>query len=117
MCSLSVLFGLGMPGPTGMIIIGIIAILLFGNRLPEVARSLGKGLAEFKKGIKGVEDEIHSTVNKEVNSTPAISETPSAAAQHREEATAPKFEPPTSEPQTAEAAQPQTAAGTATKTA
>ncbi len=117
MSSLSVLFGLGMPGPTGMIIIGIIAILLFGNRLPEVARSLGKGLAEFKKGIKGVEDEIHATVNREVNSTPAISETP-AAAQHREEATAPKFEPPPAEPKaaTAEAAQPQTAVD-ATKTA
>jgi sec-independent protein translocase protein TatA len=102
------LFGLGMPGPTGMIIIGIIAILLFGNRLPEVARSLGKGLAEFKKGIAGVQDEIHATVNKEIHSTPAT-EIPSAAAQHREEATAPKFEPPAAEPQAAES--------TATKTA
>lgn len=98
MSSLSVLFGLGMPGPGGMIIIGIIAILLFGNRLPEVARSLGKGLAEFKKGIAGVENEIHATVNREINSTTTVSETPSAAAQHREEATAPKFEPPTTEP-------------------
>jgi sec-independent protein translocase protein TatA len=100
-----------------MIIIGIIAILLFGNRLPEVARSLGKGLAEFKKGIKGVEDEIHATVNREINSTPAIAETSAPAAQHREEATAPKFEPPIAEPKSADAAQPQAAAGTAGKTA
>lgn len=98
MNSLSVLFGF-VPGPGSMVIIGIIAVLLFGNRLPEVARSLGKGLAEFKKGIKGVEDEIHSTVNREISSTPSISESASTASQHREEATAPKFEPPPSEPQ------------------
>ena len=35
-----------------------IGILLFGNRLPEVGRSLGKGIVEFKKGLKGVEDDI-----------------------------------------------------------
>ena len=106
MTSFSVLFAFHMPGPGAMIIIGIIAILLFGNRLPEVARSLGKGLAEFKKGIKGVEDEIHATVNREITSTPATSETTSPTSQHREEATAPKFEPPAAEPKAAEAGVP-----------
>ena len=44
------------PGPMEMMIIGIVAVLLFGKRLPEVGRSLGKGLVEFKKGLHGVED-------------------------------------------------------------
>jgi sec-independent protein translocase protein TatA len=47
------MFGIG---PQEMLIVGVIALLLFGNRLPEVARSLGKGIVEFKKGIKGIEE-------------------------------------------------------------
>lgn len=39
-------------------IIGVIMLLLFGKRLPEVGKSLGKGIVEFKKGLKGVEDEV-----------------------------------------------------------
>ena len=36
-------------GPMEMVILGVIAVLLFGKRLPEVGRSLGKGLVEFKR--------------------------------------------------------------------
>ena len=49
---------LGMPGGAEWIVIAAIGLLLFGKRLPEVGRSLGKGIVEFKKGLKGVEDEI-----------------------------------------------------------
>jgi sec-independent protein translocase protein TatA len=38
-------------------IILLIALLLFGNRLPSIARSMGKGITEFKKGLRGDEDE------------------------------------------------------------
>src|SRR4029450_4082681 len=49
---------LGFPGgPAEWILIAGIALLLFGKRLPEVGRSLGKGIVEFKKGLKGIEDE------------------------------------------------------------
>ena len=41
------LFGLG---PVEMAIVGVIAVLLFGKRLPEVGQSLGKGIVEFKQG-------------------------------------------------------------------
>lgn len=41
-----------------MLIILVIGLLLFGKRLPEVGRSLGRGIVEFKRGIKGIEDEI-----------------------------------------------------------
>ncbi len=38
-----------------MVVMGV-AVLLFGSRLPEVGRSLGKGIIEFKKGLRGIED-------------------------------------------------------------
>ncbi len=55
----------GMPGGIEWIIILIVALLIFGKRLPEVMKSLGKGIVEFKKGIKGVEDEVEDTVSKQ----------------------------------------------------
>ncbi len=39
-------------------IVAILALLFFGKRLPEVGRSLGKGIAEFKKGLRDVSDEM-----------------------------------------------------------
>lgn len=51
---------LGFWTPSGfeLVVIALIALLLFGKRLPEVARGLGKGVVEFKKGLKGVEEEV-----------------------------------------------------------
>jgi sec-independent protein translocase protein TatA len=45
------------PSLPELVIIMVIALLLFGKRLPDVARSLGKGVVEFKKGLKGIEDD------------------------------------------------------------
>jgi len=39
-----------------LLLVLIVALLVFGGRLPEVGRSLGKGLMEFKKGLQGVKD-------------------------------------------------------------
>ncbi len=47
----------GAPGPVELIVIAIIVLLLFGNRLPGVMRSLGKGIIEFKKGVSGDDDD------------------------------------------------------------
>ena len=47
-------------GPTEMFVVCLVALLLFGNRLPSVMRSLGSGISEFKKGI----NEIHSEIEK-----------------------------------------------------
>jgi sec-independent protein translocase protein TatA len=49
---------LGMPGLPEMLIIAVIVLLLFGNRLPSVMRSMGRGIVEFKKGVQGIEDEV-----------------------------------------------------------
>lgn len=50
-------------GPMEWVVILIIALLLFGKRLPEVGKSLGKGIVEFKKGLKGVDDEVEARSN------------------------------------------------------
>lgn len=47
----------GSPGPMELLIIGIVILILFGNRLPSVMRSLGRGVVEFKKGLQGIDDE------------------------------------------------------------
>lgn len=51
---------LGNLGPWELIVIGIVALLLFGKRLPEVGRSLGRGIVEFKKGLRDTGDEINA---------------------------------------------------------
>lgn len=45
----------GMPGGWEIWIILLVVLILFGSRLPGVARSLGQGINEFKKGLKGDE--------------------------------------------------------------
>lgn len=49
-------------GTTELMIIGFVSLLIFGNRLPSVMRSLGKSVTEFKKGISGIEDDIDQAV-------------------------------------------------------
>ena len=55
--------GFWTPGPFELIIILVIAVLLFGRRLPEIARGLGKSLTEFKKGVNEVEETKDELVN------------------------------------------------------
>jgi sec-independent protein translocase protein TatA len=49
-------------GGMELMIVGVIVLLLFGNRLPGVMRSLGLGITEFKKGIQGVEEDSNESV-------------------------------------------------------
>ncbi|HVS73573.1 MAG TPA: twin-arginine translocase TatA/TatE family subunit [Phycisphaerae bacterium] len=51
--------------PTELIIVGIVGILLFGRRLPEIGRSLGKTIVEFKKGLNSSGDQISKSLHEE----------------------------------------------------
>jgi sec-independent protein translocase protein TatA len=96
-------------GPTEMIIVGIIAVLLFGRKLPEVARSLGTSYREFRKGLNELQSQVNTReIYNSVTATPSYksySETTSKSTAEGSdvddhgEPTAPKFEPPPAEPQ------------------
>jgi len=83
---------LGPIGPMEMVIFGIIAVLLFGSRLPSVARSLGKSIVEFKKGMNDLQDEVRSSVDTEPKARVGYRNT-----RDESEPAAPKFVPPKSE--------------------
>ena len=53
-----------MPGGWEWLIILIVALLIFGKRLPDVMKSLGRGIVEFKKGVKGVEEDVEEASTK-----------------------------------------------------
>jgi sec-independent protein translocase protein TatA len=61
------MLAIGMPQGWEWLIILLIALLIWGKRLPDVARGLGKSLSEFKKGVKEAEnakDDVVSEVKK-----------------------------------------------------
>ena len=58
-----ILFSFGMPE---ILLIALVVLLLFGGaKIPELMRGIGKGVSEFKKGMKDVENEIKNTDTKE----------------------------------------------------
>ena len=83
-----------------MIVVMGVAVLLFGKRLPEVGRSLGKGIIEFKKGLRGIEDEFDfSSIRLEHVVAPHRGPgAPRPTGGDYAESSVPKFEPPTTAP-------------------
>ena len=91
-------FGLGSPGFGEMIVIAVIAGVLFGGRLPEVARSLGSSYQQFRKGLSDIQSSIKNDLDvdmSELNRIPDYTD----VNEDFDEPTAPKFEPPSEEPE------------------
>ncbi len=61
-------------GSTELMVIAFVSLLIFGNRLPSVMRSLGKSVTEFKKGVSGIEDDIDAAVTADTKkpTTPEV---------------------------------------------
>jgi sec-independent protein translocase protein TatA len=88
------MFGLGMQE---LLIVGVLAVLLFGKRLPEVARSLGSSYREFRKGLSDIQSQMRFD-DRDYSSRSYTRSDYTREIDDYEEPTAPKFEPPTSEP-------------------
>jgi len=84
------LFAFLNPGPMEMMIILVVGVLLFGRKLPEVGRSLGKGIVEFKKGLKGLEDDVDVSSNFRMDAPAVEAQRPP----QRIVTNVPKFEDP-----------------------
>ena len=58
------------PGPFELGVILIVALLLFGGRLPNMMRNMGRGITEFKRGIKDSSNELKQTIENEEDDPP-----------------------------------------------
>jgi sec-independent protein translocase protein TatA len=86
-------------GMMEMVVVMGVAVLLFGKRLPEVGRSLGKGIIEFKKGLRGIEDEFDlSSTGSSTSARRSESPLHTTSGSDYGESSVPKFEPPTTAP-------------------
>ena len=57
------MFGIGL-GPTEMMLFGILAVVLFGSRLPEVARTAGRSLTELRRSMRDIQDNFRDTMHE-----------------------------------------------------
>ena len=93
------MFGFGL-GPTELMIFGAIAVMLFGSKLPELARSLGGSYREFRKGLTDIQSQMN--INPSFDAKPQREDAYAAADEDDYEdysaPAAPKFEPPTAPP-------------------
>ena len=55
----------GIPGYLELVVVLMVGLLLFGRRLPEIGRSVGRTIVEFKKGIREVKDEVNTAATSD----------------------------------------------------
>ena len=87
-------------GITELVVLGVVAILLFGKRLPEVARNVGRSYGELRKGLT----ELQTSINTEIDNPPSGSSNTSnidAVVDDFDEPTAPRLETPAYEDESA----------------
>ncbi len=59
---------IGMPGPFELILLTGLGLLFFGKRLPDVGRSIGQTIVQFKKGLS----EVNAEVDKAADDKPKL---------------------------------------------
>ncbi len=88
------MFGLG---PFEMVVIGVIAVILFGGNLPEVARKLGGSYREFRRGLNEVQQQFRMAEYEAKKTLSGDEKSKSEADDEEDEPagpSAPKFTPP-----------------------
>ena len=74
----------GLPGSWEWMVVLVIAVLIFGRRLPEIARGLGKSITEFKKGVKETENEVKDAINDADEIAEASTEPPETEPENQD---------------------------------
>ena len=82
-------------GITELIALGVVAILLFGKRLPEVARNVGRGYGELRKGLTEIQGTISAEIDNKQSFQSSSKET--AVVDDTDEPTAPSLGSPESQ--------------------
>ena len=85
------MFGLG---PLEICVIGAIAVMIYGKRLPEVGRSVGKGIGELKRSMQSISKEVDISGAMRGDLPAAVSQKP-ARRDDDTASSAPRFDPPT----------------------
>jgi len=87
----SLAIGFGSLGWGELIVLALLGVLIFGKRLPEVGKSIGKGIVEFKKGLSGIEDDLDTAVKQppkiEQHTPPSVDTADTAEKSEKSEST------------------------------
>jgi len=86
-------FIFGTPGIGELMVIGVIAVLLFGKKLPEVARSVGSSYQQFRKGLSDIQTSIKTDLDLEAAANERLPDY-SDVSDDYDEPSAPRFDPP-----------------------
>jgi sec-independent protein translocase protein TatA len=86
-------------GISEMVVIGVIAILLFGSKLPEVARNIGRSYGELRRGLTDLKSTINTEIEHTERGTPRkepkrIASSVETTIDDYDEPTAPRLTPP-----------------------
>ena len=64
--------GIGGIAPTELMIIAGLAVILFGSKLPEVARNVGSSYAQFRRGLSDIQSSIKNEIDRELDDVKKI---------------------------------------------